>query len=103
MTPGPHVFPDADNSTWTFDIQVTARGTDGTSAAYQILGAARNNGGVTTLAAAPKQTILVEDDPSWNAVPFALAADNKLAIRVTGSAGASVRWIATIRTTEVTY
>ena len=91
------------NSTWTFDIQVTARASDGTSAAYQILGAARNNGGITTLAAASKQNILVEDDPSWNAVPFAAAADNKLSIRVTGSVATSVRWVATIRTTEVIY
>ena len=52
---------------------------------------------------APRQTVLSEDIPAWYVVVAATGTDNTLRIRVTGSAATSVRWVATIRTTEVIY
>jgi hypothetical protein len=91
------------NSTWTFDILVTARDTNGTSAGYQLLGTARNVNGITTMAAAPKQNILVEDIAFWDAMMIAHATNNTFGVRVTGAAATSIRWVATVRTSEVMY
>jgi hypothetical protein len=91
------------NSTWALDILVTGRAADGTSAAYQLLAAAKNNVGITTLGAPRKQNILAEDAPAWDATVVALATDSTLSIQVTGSAGMPIRWVATVRSSEVTY
>jgi hypothetical protein len=83
--------------------QRMARDTNGTSAGYQLLGTARNVNGITTMAAAPKQNILVEDIAFWDAMMIAHATNNTFGVRVTGAAATSIRWVATVRTSEVMY
>ena len=84
-------------------MQVVGEAADGTSAAYQLLCAAKNNGGITTLGAVRKQTIIAEDVASWDATVVAFATNNTLSFQATGAAGTSVRWVATVRTAEVSY
>jgi hypothetical protein len=91
------------NSTWAFDILVTGRASDGTSAAYHLLGVAKNIAGITTVAAQRKQTILAEDIAAWDATVVAHTTDNSLVVLASGAEATSIRWVATVRTTEVTY
>jgi hypothetical protein len=91
------------NSTWAFDVLVTGRASNGNSAAYQIRGAIKNNAGTTSILGTPTFSLLAEDVAAWNA---SVAADNvnqALTVSVSGSAGTSMRWVATVRTVEVTY
>jgi len=90
------------NSTWTFDILITARTQPGLSAGYQVRGLVENEAGCTTVRAASK-TVLYEDVASWDVAVEADGADNHLIIRVTGSTGYTVRWVASVRTVEVTF
>ena len=57
----------------------------------------------TTLGAVRKQTIIAEDVASWDATVVAFATNNTLSFQATGAVGTSVRWVATVRTAEVSY
>jgi hypothetical protein len=91
------------NTTWSFDILITGRASGGNSAAYQIRGAIKNNGGTTSLVGSPSKTVLAEDVPAWDASLVADNANAALAVMVTGAAGTDIRWVASVRTVEVTY
>jgi hypothetical protein len=87
-------------ATWTFDILVSARSSTGNSAGYRILGVIENNGGTTAIVGSAPTTTIAEDISTWD---VAVSADNTadaLVIKVTGDA-TNVRWVATVRTTEV--
>ena len=85
-----------DGGTWTFDIQIAARGGDN-SAGFRFDGVAENVGGTATVLAANKQ-VLARDVPAWDVAVSAI--NNALVIQVNGDAS-NVRWVATVRTTEV--
>ncbi len=91
------------NSTWAFDVLVTARASNGNSAAYQIRGAIKNNSGTTSIVGSPTFTLLAEDVASWDASAVADNANDALVVKVTGAAATSIRWVATVRTSEVTF
>ena len=91
------------NSTWCFDIIVTGRAANGTSAAYHILGEVKNNAGTVTLGSAVTKTILAEDAAPWDATVSADSPNGALVVKVTGQNSLSVRWAASVRTVEVTY
>jgi hypothetical protein len=89
------------NSSWAFDILVIARSTNTTTGAYQIRGAIENNGGtVVIVGATTMQTIVTEVGP-WTVNAYADDVTDSLVVKATGSAGNLVRWVATVRTTEV--
>lgn len=95
------------NSTWTFDILVTARGTargtNAASAGYQLRGVIQNNDGITSFLGTPVITTLAETSYAWDATVVADEANKSLAIKVTGEVESSIRWVASVRTVEVGY
>ena len=88
--------------TWTFDILVVARSTTGQSAGYQLRGVIENVSGTTAFVGSTSQTVFGEDVPAWDTGPIADDVNDALGIRVVGSAGVTIRWVATVRTVEVT-
>jgi hypothetical protein len=90
------------NTTWSFDVLVTGRSNGGTSAGYQIRGVIENNGGTTALVGAVIQTVLAEDNAAWDATVVADDANDALVVKVAGTAATTIRWVASVRTVEVT-
>ena len=86
----------------TFDGTITAMQNGAQAyASWRIEGLLVNDGGTTTLA--NSATTVIDNQSSW---VMALSADNTnnaLAITCTGEASHNIRWVANIRTTEVTY
>lgn len=88
----------------TFDILIVARSSSGSSAGYTVRGVIENDGGTTQfVGGTPAVTVLGEDVSSWNVTVQADNTNDALVINVTGSSGASVGWVATVRTAEVAY
>lgn len=87
--------------TWSFRALVSARQNGSTNAAAWIIeGAATNSAGTTTVMGTPTITQLGNSgSPSWSVAVDASVAN--LRIRVTGAAGATVRWSARMDTAEV--
>ena len=86
----------------TFDGTITAMQNGAQAyASWRIEGLLVNDGGTTTLA--NSATTVIDNQSSW---VMALSADdtnNALAITCTGEASHNIRWVANIRTTQVTY
>jgi len=91
------------NRTMTFDILVVGRSLGGDSAGYHVRGVIENSGGTTSFVGTPTVTTLGEDSASWNVAVEADDTNDALVIRVTGEAGKTIRWVATVRTVEVGY
>lgn len=94
------------NSVWTFDILVAARRTDavGGGAGYRFVGVVRKDSTAasTTLIGSVSKTVIGETDAPWDANLTANATNGDLRVTVTGQTGKTIRWIATVRTSEVT-
>jgi hypothetical protein len=90
------------NSTWGFDIMVTGRGSDGTSAVYHVCGAIKNTAGTTALLGSPTKDRF-GNVAAWDAVAGADNNNGALVVQVTGPASGSVRWVASVRTVEISY
>jgi hypothetical protein len=94
------------NSVYTFDILVAARRTDATGggAGYRFVGVIRKDTtpGSTTFVGTPSKTVIGETDGPWDANVVADTINGSLRINVTGQNGKTIRWVATVRTTEVT-
>jgi hypothetical protein len=85
-------------STWIFEIQVVARSAT-QSAGYTAKGVIDNFSGTVGLLAG-SVTVVGEDDMNWD---LQLEASNgALVLKGVGAASTTIRWVATIRTTEVT-
>jgi hypothetical protein len=94
----------ASGRTVTFDILIVGRENDnGESAGYRVLGVIENVGGTTTIVGSVSTTELGKDDASWNVTVDADDTNDALRIRVQGGTGDSVRWVATVRTAEVSW
>lgn len=100
----PLVIPD--NSVVVFDILVAGRRTDavGGGAGYRFAGVARKDStsGSLTFVGVPSKTILGETDMPWDATLTANIVNGALQIEVFGQAAKTIRWVATVQTTEVT-
>ena len=70
-------------------------------ASFKIEGLLVNDGGTTTLA--NSATTVIDNQSSWGLALSADNTNNALAITVTGEASHNIRWVANIRTSEVTY
>lgn len=88
-------------ATWVFDILVTGRTSAGQSAGYTVRGVIENVSGTMAFVGTPAVTALGEDVGAWNVSVLANDANDALVIRVAGSTGATVRWVANVRTAEV--
>jgi hypothetical protein len=93
------------DGTWTFDILVSARTDAGASAGYRITGVIRNNAGATALVGVPTKTELAEAIGTWDVWVEADDVNDALVIKATpgGTSTPAIRWVATVRTTEVVF
>jgi len=94
------------SSAYAFDGIIVARqqAAGGTaSAAWSVSGLIRReaNAGTTTLVASTVTAI--SNVPAWTLALSADTTNGGLAITATGAASTNIRWVATIRTSEVTY
>ncbi|MBI5568167.1 MAG: hypothetical protein HY870_24950 [Chloroflexi bacterium] len=87
--------------TLSFDILVVGRTEAGESAGYQIQGVIENVGGTTAFVGTPAVTVLGEDDAAWNATVVTDSTD-ALKVFVQGN-NETIRWVATVRTSEVAW
>ena len=86
----------------TFDGTITAMQNGAQAyASWKIEGLLVNDGGTTTLA--NSATTVISNSSSWGMALSADNTNNALAITCTGEAAHNIRWVANIRTTEVTY
>ena len=86
----------------TFDGTITAMQNGAQAyASWKIEGLLVNDGGTTTLA--NSATTVISNADGWGMALSADNTNNALAITVTGEAAHNIRWVANIRTTEVTY
>lgn len=94
------------NSLFTFAIYIAARRTDSTGggAGYKFEGVVRKDGtaGSTTIVGSVSKSILGETNVIWDASVVADTTNGTLRINVTGETGKTIRWVATVLTTEVT-
>jgi YadA head domain repeat (2 copies) len=94
------------NSCVTFDILITARRTDSTGggAGYRFVGVVKKDGTAAsnTLIGAVSKTVIGETNPPWDANLTANTTNGDLRVTVTGEASKTIRWVAVVRTTEVT-
>ncbi|HEY5912659.1 MAG TPA: hypothetical protein VJA21_18820, partial [Verrucomicrobiae bacterium] len=90
------------NTTWTFQILVSARSSAGEAAGYTITGMIGRAGDITY---APVYTVtpIYESDAAWNVTVAADDANDALVIWVTGNTGDDIRWVASVRTAEVSW
>jgi hypothetical protein len=86
------------NSTWTFDILVTARTASGAFAGFNLRGMIDGSAGIV---GSPAKTEFGTVPSGWD---VNLAHDGgALKVLVTGPATDITRWIANVRTVEVSY
>ncbi|MBN2231758.1 MAG: hypothetical protein JW781_02910, partial [Deltaproteobacteria bacterium] len=92
----------ASGRTVTFDILISGRTAAGESGGYRIEGVIENVGGVTALIGTPTVTVLGEDDAAWNVQVLASDTLDALLPQVQGN-GETIRWVATVQTSEVSW
>ena len=93
------------NSAVTFQIMVVGRRTDavGEVAAYRIEGLiAKDETSGSAIIVGLSKTILGESDSAWNASVVADTSTGALKLAVEGEASKTIRWVATVITSEVT-
>lgn len=94
------------NSAWTFSLYIVGRRTDavGGGAGYKFEGVIRKDAsaGSTTLVGAVSKSVLGETNTAWDAAVTADTVNGSLKITVTGESAKTIRWVATVETTEVT-
>lgn len=94
------------NSVWTFDILVAARRTDATGggAGYRFTGVLRKDttAGTLTFVGTPSKQVLGETNTAWDATLAVDTTNGSLKISATGEASKTIRWVATVTTSEVT-
>lgn len=94
------------NSLFTFDILVAARRTDavGGGAGYRFVGVIKKDttNASTTFVGTPSKTVIGETDAPWDANVVADTTNGALRVNVVGQNGKTIRWVATVQTSEVT-
>jgi hypothetical protein len=90
------------NTTWVFDMLVVGRTTTGASNGVHLRGTIQNQNGSTTLVEDPvKESLALKF--SGNVFVEADTAHDALVIKVTAGPVYSARWVAVVRTVEVTF
>jgi len=96
----------ATDTVMTFDCLIVGTTQGCTkSFSFRIEGAVENDGGTTSILASTVTTIYDADDVSFDAQVAADDPNDRLLIQVqdTDGTGDTVRWVAVVRTSEVTY
>ena len=94
------------NAAYAFDGIVVARrqasgGTD--SAAWKIEGLIRREANAASTTLVASTVTAISNVPGWTLALSADTTNGALAITATGAAATNIRWVATVRTSEVTY
>jgi hypothetical protein len=90
--------------TLAFDILIVARSDNGKSSGWRYQGLIENDGGTTAFIGTPTKTILGEDDIIWDVDLVADDVNDALAIKgFSNTSGDTIRFVATVRTVEVSY
>lgn len=92
-----------DGRTLTFDALIVGRSSGGESAGYWAYGVIERVGSTTAIVGTATVLTLGEDDTSWSVTVDADDTNEALRIRIQGGTGDAVRWVATVRTAEVSY
>lgn len=94
------------NSVVSFSIIVAARRTDstGSAAGYKFDGVAMKDSTAASvmLIGSPSKTVLGETDMPWDVALTTNTTNGSLKLMVKGEVGKTIRWAATVMTTEVT-
>jgi len=93
------------NSAYAFHGTIVARESAGSGtecAAWKVEGLIRREGSAGTTVLVNSATTVLNNAPSWGMALSADTTNGALAITVTGAAK-TIRWVATIQTTELTY
>jgi hypothetical protein len=94
------------NSLFVFDVFVAARRTDATGggAGYRFVGVAKKDAtaGSVTFVGTPSKTVIGETNGPWDAAVSVDTTTGAFRVRVTGENAKTIRWVATVMTTEVT-
>ncbi len=94
----------ATDSAIAFETLIVAKQASNSNAAgYKISGIIGNNGGTTALVGSITKTVLGESVASWDATIEADDTNDALVIKVTGTAGNNIQWVATTTTSEVVF
>ena len=94
------------NSAFAFSALIVARqqASGGTqSAAWKIEGLIRREGSAATTTLVNSLTTVLDNTPGWTIAVSADTTNGGLAITATGAAATNIRWVATVKTSEVTY
>jgi len=95
------------NSVWTYEILLTAKRVDTGSdaASFKIIGAVGRNDTLDSvfLVGTPSSTVIGRTDSVWDAEVNVDTTTGALAIKVHGSLGKTIRWVAKIMTLEVAF
>jgi hypothetical protein len=89
------------DSAWTFDILVVARSQSGASYGWQIRGVVENSAGAAAFVGTPKTDLLGAVPAQW--VVTVNVIGDALAITTLAFQDRPIRWVATVRTAEITY
>ena len=98
-----------DDTTWAFDALIVARlGTQQASAAYNVFGCIDNESSTVAMVGSVQYGTAIEDNPLTNDWDVQFTADDtndSLKLEVKGGTGHSdtVRWVATVRVSQVTH
>lgn len=92
----------APGRTVVFDILIVGRSNTGESAGYRAWGVIENVNNITKMYGAYLD-ILYEDDTSWATAVEANDMYDALCILVQGGVGDTIRWVALVRTVEVSW
>jgi len=96
------------DTTWAFDALIVARlGTQQASAAYNVFGCIDNESGTVAMVGSVQYGTPIEDNPLTNDWDVQFTADDtndSLKLEVKGGTGHSdsVRWVASVRVSQVT-
>ena len=97
-----------DDTTWAFDALIVARlGTQQASAAYNVFGCIDNESGTVALVGSVQKGTPIEDNPNasdWDVQFTADDTNDSLKLEVKGGTGlgGTIRWVATVRISQVT-
>lgn len=87
---------------WKFTVEISARTQGGSGAGYEFHGVIKNIAGVVTFIGSPSVDIW-EDVSAWDCTVVADDGNDALGVIVTGAEGAIIRWVATMRLTQVKW
>lgn len=94
------------NSAFTFEILITARRTDavGGAAGYKFEGVISKDASAASTAfiGNPVKSVLGETNSQWNVDITVDTTNGSLKVSVTGQAAKTIRWVAVVKTSEVT-